>query len=179
MLPPPFQPEPHILALGVRQPWAELILRGVKTLEVRSRKTQIRGAIYLYASRQSSNLLAAREAASRQGVDVARLPRGMIVGSVEICGCRPAEPTDAAAAQVAAELLWEQQVWHLTNPVRFEPPVPISMPPYGIWFYPFRGPSPGACRDELPAAALSEANAACRLSPVTLVPWQQPASVDT
>jgi len=39
-------------ALSIRQPWAELILRGVKTVEYRSRATRIVGErFWIYASR--------------------------------------------------------------------------------------------------------------------------------
>src|SRR5215216_5886466 len=39
-------------ALSVRQPWAELILRGVKTVEYRSRPTRIVGErFWIYASK--------------------------------------------------------------------------------------------------------------------------------
>src|SRR3954469_15009976 len=39
-------------ALSIRQPYAELILRGIKTVEYRSRATRIIGQrFYLYASR--------------------------------------------------------------------------------------------------------------------------------
>jgi hypothetical protein len=48
-----FHPDAETVALGVRQPWIELILRGVKTIEVRSQDTRIRGTIYLYASKNS------------------------------------------------------------------------------------------------------------------------------
>jgi predicted transcriptional regulator len=41
----------NLRALSVRQPWAELILRGIKTIEVRSRLTKIRGCVQIYASR--------------------------------------------------------------------------------------------------------------------------------
>ena len=33
-------------ALGIKQPWVELILRGIKTLEIRSLATNVRGPIY-------------------------------------------------------------------------------------------------------------------------------------
>ena len=39
------------IALSVRQPWAELILRGDKTVEFRGRPTRRRGRVYLYASK--------------------------------------------------------------------------------------------------------------------------------
>jgi hypothetical protein len=42
-------------ALSIRQPWAELILRGVKTIEYRSRPTRVVGErFWIYASRQSA-----------------------------------------------------------------------------------------------------------------------------
>ena len=39
-------------ALSIRQPYAELILRGIKTVEYRSRRTRIIGErFYIYASK--------------------------------------------------------------------------------------------------------------------------------
>ena len=41
-----------MVALSIRQPWAELILRGVKTVEFRSRPTRIVGErFWIYASK--------------------------------------------------------------------------------------------------------------------------------
>ena len=34
-------PRPRMRALSIRQPYAELILRGIKTIEYRSRRTRI------------------------------------------------------------------------------------------------------------------------------------------
>jgi hypothetical protein len=42
-------------ALSIRQPWAELILRGDKTVEYRSQPTKIRGRIYIYAAQGKSD----------------------------------------------------------------------------------------------------------------------------
>lgn len=44
------------IALAIQQPWAELILRGIKTLEIRSQPTRQRGTILLYASKRVSAL---------------------------------------------------------------------------------------------------------------------------
>src|SRR5579863_360561 len=79
-----FHPDPAIIALGVRQPWVELILRGIKTIEVRSQDTRVRGTIYLYASKKFSELPAAIDAAHKHDLDCASLPTGLLVGSVEI-----------------------------------------------------------------------------------------------
>jgi len=43
-------------ALSIRQPFAELILRGIKTSEFRSRSTRIIGErFYIYASKGAGN----------------------------------------------------------------------------------------------------------------------------
>ncbi len=55
-------------ALSIRQPWADHILDGTKTIEFRSINTRIRERVYIYASMKSSGTL----------------PTGKIVGTVEI-----------------------------------------------------------------------------------------------
>jgi hypothetical protein len=70
-------------AISIRQPYVEAILDGKKTIEYRSRHTNIRERVYLYAS-----LGLADEATYREfGYEVDRCPRGFIVGSVEIVDC--------------------------------------------------------------------------------------------
>jgi hypothetical protein len=133
-----FQPDPEIIALGVRQPWAELILRGRKTIEVRSQNTQVRGTIYLYSSKKISDLPAANVAVREHALESAKLPFGLLVGSVEIWNTRPAETNDARAACVPANLLVDHYAWELRNPQRFHKPIPVAFLPYGVWFYPFR-----------------------------------------
>lgn len=132
-----FEPDPAIIALGVRQPWAELILRGIKTIEVRSTDTRVRGTIYLYASKKLSDLPAATEAARRHDVDLENLPLGLLVGSVELQSTRPCETADAASC-VPAAVLRGRIGWQLGRAIRFERPVPVRFLPYGVWFYPFR-----------------------------------------
>src|SRR5438874_2680402 len=95
-----FHPDPDMIALGVRQPWVELILRGVKTIEIRSLDTRVRGSIYLYASKKFSDLPAARVAMREHDLEFPGLPAGLLVGSVEIKDTRPAAPTDTHAACV-------------------------------------------------------------------------------
>lgn len=131
-------PDPEIIALGIRQPWVELILRCVKTIEVRSQNTQIRGTIYLYASKKFSDLPAAAAAAAAHQLDLEPSPRGVLVGSIELIGTRPALARDAVAACVPAALLKGQFAWELRNPRRFPQPLPVRFLPCGVWFYPFR-----------------------------------------
>lgn len=126
------------LALAVQQPWAELIVRGVKTLEVRSSNVRTRGTIYIYASRKLSKLSDAERAAARSGIDVSLLPTGVIVGEAELTESRLAQSTDATDACVTADRLQNRFVWRFENPNVFNEPLCVRFLPYGIWFYPFR-----------------------------------------
>jgi len=124
-------------ALGVRQPWVELILQGRKTIEVRVVPTNVRGPIYLYASRKPGEGEIVERAAGAHGLDVAPLPRGVLVGTVELVDCRKCTPDDIDAACVPADVLRNSYGWILANPRRLETPVKPRFLPYGIWFYPF------------------------------------------
>jgi len=107
------------IALSVRQPWAELILRGDKTVEFRGRPTRRRGRVYLYASK-----LPAEAAAEWEGLGLrpSDLPAGAIVGSVEIVGCEGADGH------------WR---WLLARPRRLARPLRPRGRPQPIFFYPF------------------------------------------
>lgn len=124
-------------ALGVRQPWAELILQGHKTIEVRVVPTNVRGPIYLYASRKPGEGKVVDRAALEYGLDVASFPRGVLVGTVELVDCRKSNADDTDAACVPPNVLRNTYGWILANPRRLDAPVQPRFLPYGIWFYPF------------------------------------------
>ncbi len=131
-------PNKELVALGVRQPWAELILRGIKSIEVRTLPTVIRGPIYLYTSKVIADTPAARTAADRHALDVDALPRGLLVGTVEIVDCASCRPADAAAACLPADMVAGKFGWRLSNAQRLPEPLKVRFLPYGVWFYPFR-----------------------------------------
>lgn len=131
-------PNLELIALGIRQPWAELILRGVKTVEVRTLPTNVRGPIYLYSSQKTAQIPAAVTAAEQHEIDVASLPKGRLVGTVDIVGSRPCVEADEAAACVPFEMMQGKQGWRLARPQRLEEPLKVRFLPYGVWFYPFR-----------------------------------------
>jgi len=136
-MPPPMA-DRDCIALGIRQPWAELILRGHKTIEVRTQPTARRGVIYLYASRTRSDHPEALAAAAAHGIDIESLPAGVLVGQVEIIGSNPCTPADGADACLPPALLKGRHGWRLKNPRRLSEPLPVRFLPYGIWFYPFK-----------------------------------------
>jgi hypothetical protein len=111
-------------ALSVRQPWAELILRGEKRFEHRSRPTRIRGRILIYASlgRYSRDIEADIEVEC--GIELDGLPRGVVVGSVELFDCRPAPDGGG----------WH---WWLRRPERANELRKPERQPMPVWFRPW------------------------------------------
>ena len=110
-----------VRALSIRQPHAEAIMRGVKKIEYRSRPTKIRGRILIYASlgRYSSkdeSAMMAEYGIKDVGCD--ELPRGVLVGSVELFDCEGGD-------------------WHVRKPERAEKLVSPTKQPQPVWFYPF------------------------------------------
>ena len=67
------------IALSLRQPWAWHILANGKDVENRSWRTNVRGLVLIHASRQFDG----RPDCAAE----AELPRGGIVGAVEIVDC--------------------------------------------------------------------------------------------
>lgn len=76
-------------ALSVRQPWATLIMMGRKGVESRGTNCKRRGRVYIHASATKLGPVE-RAIAIREGLDPDALPRGAILGSVEIVGATPA-----------------------------------------------------------------------------------------
>jgi hypothetical protein len=85
-------------ALSVRQPWAELILLGHKTIEVRPKATPLRERIYIYAGHNRIEAEEEARIAAQFDIDVDGLSRGVLVGTVQIVRCRHLSRSDSEAA---------------------------------------------------------------------------------
>jgi ASCH domain len=110
-----------VRALSIRQPHAEAILRSVKKIEYRSGPTKIRGRILIYASMGRYSAQDESAMMSDYGIrDVScgDLPRGVLVGSVELFHCDGGD-------------------WHVRKPQRAEKLVQPTKQPQPVWFYPF------------------------------------------
>lgn len=100
-------------------------MRGKKLVDYRVAATTVRGRIYIYASEER---LAPEEEADWLGeydindVSSDDLPRGVIVGTVELCDCT-----------------YDGRVfsWHFRNPYRATELIAPTNKPMGIWFNPF------------------------------------------
>ncbi len=108
-------------ALSIRQPYAELILRGIKTIEYRSRPTRIIGErFYIFAARTPGTPEAWAELDFEPGDP--GVPTGVIVGSAVIDHC-------------AANNGHYQ--WHLSDVKRLKRPRKPKRMPQPVWFTPF------------------------------------------
>ena len=107
-------------ALSIRQPYAEMILRGIKTIEYRTMPTKIRGRVYIYASLTAGLMEAFEKLKSKPG----DFPTGVLVGTVEIVGCKTPDGYDYE--------------WLLANPQRLEKPITADNKAQPSWFIPFK-----------------------------------------
>lgn len=126
-------------ALSIRQPYAELILRGEKTIEYRSRPTKRIGErFFIYAARKWAGVPPVNGHQTGNGEwamgnGSASLPTGVIVGTAIISRCvGPLLPIDKGRR--ITDFVYE---WHLTSIKRFKTPRKPKRQPQPVWFRPF------------------------------------------
>ena len=107
-------------ALSIRQPYVEMILRGIKKIEYRTMRTNIRGRVYIYASLTPGSEQAFEKIKANPG----DFPTGVLVGTMEIVGC---ETKDG----------YEYE-WLLANPERLAKPIKADNRAQPSWFIPFK-----------------------------------------
>lgn len=126
--------------LSIKQPWATLIVRGIKRYEARSWQTPFRGQIALHASSgtaprvfediDASDVLGSIVCSQGWGesADLKPLPRMAVVGVVDIVRIVPAaqlwdqlSPEDKVLLSSGDELPPGSFVWELANPVEIKP----------------------------------------------------------
>ncbi len=108
----------NLSALSVRQPYAELIMRGQKKIEYRSLVTRKRGRVYIYASLTPGPDYEFQRLNLKPG----DLPTGVLIGTVEVTDCKKR---------------WGEYEWYLANPERLETLVKPERKPQPVWFIPF------------------------------------------
>ena len=122
-------------ALSIRQPWAELILLGAKTLEIRSRSTKVRGFVQIYASLNREDGPKQLAAAQLHGFDLDDLLRGLLIGVVEIVGSKRVSPADSAQAGFQIPAHSVLYGWELANPRRLKDPIKPERQPQPSFFF--------------------------------------------
>jgi hypothetical protein len=109
------------LAISIRQPWAELILSGRKTIELRSWDTEYRGLLWLHTGKHFDTALDDR-------FELKNLPRGAFVGQVELLNISPVDrerwdrwrPSHLDSGRYQPGMF----AWMLVTPERLSRPVP-------------------------------------------------------
>lgn len=109
------------LALSVRQPFAEQIMLGTKKIEYRSIKTNIRGRVYIYASKRVTSR--EKDAYKKMKVGPGTFPVGVLVGTVEIVNCKEKSG---------------EYHWILAKPKRLKKMIKPKSQPQPVWFKPFK-----------------------------------------
>jgi hypothetical protein len=103
-------------ALSIGQPFAGLIVLGLKERELRSWRTQYRGPLIVHASRRPARLPIQQRLPEH---DVFRC-FGMFIGVVELTECVRATPDDEGQAWVRPPEGWFS--WSLERPRIFDKP---------------------------------------------------------
>ncbi|MDP3882296.1 MAG: ASCH domain-containing protein [Nanoarchaeota archaeon] len=104
-------------ALSLKQPYAELILQGKKTIELRTWNTHFRGKFLIHASKSVDH-----EAMKRFGFS--KLPTGFIIGKAELVDVKRyanEEEHKADKDKHLASSTWGNYGFILKNPERMSP----------------------------------------------------------
>ena len=131
-------------ALSLLQPWATLVVMGLKTIETRSWRTAYRGSVLIQASLgKKGKILATEPPFSKYIPDFEALPFGAIIGQVQLDDVVPVEHLFFSNAKLAALTLEEKAfgdytkgryAWLLSEPVMFDEPIPVKGG-LGLWKY--------------------------------------------
>ena len=119
-------------AITIKQPWASLIVSGLKDIENRTWKTNFRGRVLIHAGiARTNNYFIPKTAFADDKVFAIigeiGLPQSSIIGSVEIVDCVQNHPSVWAEKGV-----WN---WVLANPVLFEKPIENVKGKLSFWEY--------------------------------------------
>jgi hypothetical protein len=100
-------------AISIRQPYTELILRGQKKNEFRSRPTNIRERVYIYAALKPAD---DPRAWGKADATAEQLQTGAIVGTVEIAACHRDERTGGYAYRLLKPRRLKQPLYAKNQP---------------------------------------------------------------
>jgi hypothetical protein len=111
-------------AITVKQPWASLIVNGIKDIENRTWLTKFRGRVLIHAAKKEFNFT--NELTSeyqREFISNIKKPyvNGFIIGSVDIVDCVKSKDNKST--------LWGNMYcyhWILEHPIKFSNPIPAK-----------------------------------------------------
>jgi len=120
-------------ALSIRQPWANLIVHGIKDIENRSRRTNYRGRILVHAPIKMDSYENFHTGDRLKVLDKEfshvfdNVLKSAIIGSVEIIDC-----VGGSKSVWADKYFWH---WILKDPILFDKPITNVKGRLGLWNY--------------------------------------------
>jgi len=108
--------------LSLKQPFAELVISGKKTIELRKWNTKFRGEFLIHASKVPD-----KKSMEKFGFKENELPLGFIIGKATLVDVKnyPNEKEHSADKDKhLADNFWGNYGFVLENPQRFEKPIP-------------------------------------------------------
>ncbi|HYO22934.1 MAG TPA: ASCH domain-containing protein [Flavisolibacter sp.] len=130
--------------LSLLQPWASLVVMGLKKIETRSWQTGHRGLLLIHASLGKKGKILSEALPFKKYIpDFNSLPFGAIIGQVELEDIVPVEQLFYSAEKLAALTLEEKAfgdyttgryAWLLSTAVVFYEPIPVKGS-LGLWKY--------------------------------------------
>lgn len=91
-----------VFALSVKQPWAALIVTGVKSIEVRTWATRVRGPVLIHASKIADPRPEGWALVSTPELRAVAARRGGILGTATLAECVKYDTAEAFAGACAA-----------------------------------------------------------------------------
>ncbi len=139
-------------AISIKQPWASLIIEGIKDIENRTWKTSFRGTVLVHATAKTAGIPS--ELLTNEQWDslhyciespfwmfelmAGRYTNSAIIGTVDIVDCVVNHPS-IWAEKTDYENFNEDPVyynWVLSNPVKFDEPILNVKGKLSLWDYP-------------------------------------------
>jgi activating signal cointegrator 1 len=130
------QKEQAYTVLSLWQPWASMVAWGIKQFETRSWSTQYRGVLLIHAAKHwtqsekdyCSRYPFAMEISERLGGAISDMPRGCIIGSVELVDILPTEWLTRLAERERAvgNFTAGRFAWKLVNARELATPIPVK-----------------------------------------------------
>lgn len=122
-------------AISLWQPWASLVILGLKQYETRSWKTSYRGTLVIHAAKtfELTQGISAIEFAALLGwEEMPAFPKGVALGTVDLIGCCYTTPLlgDEVSLGSPEHIFgnWSpgRYAWKLANPIAFAEPIPCA-----------------------------------------------------
>ena len=118
--------------LSMTQPWASIVIMGLKFYETRGRYTSYRGLLLIHATKTPDNYFLTSTTGRKYALNDIwpngeGLPLGSIIGATTLVDCVPTYPLPPDLSETDYDFgNWDlgRKAWQLTNIIEFKEPIP-------------------------------------------------------